>query len=194
MAPPFLAFAPPAPALAVSGILLLGLSACTAEGTIAGDWTEPEWMVNQAADRENFVLELQACMDGLGWDREVDEYGGSPDPFFDTEEMSRFDSDKDACLIQMGIDLEAVRSGPTVESLSTRYAQELDVRECLIAQGIEMESEPPSEDEFIEEGLSSDDSGEAWWAYGDPAVIAAGPERNAELLTVCPEPWVFGAE
>lgn len=169
------------------------LGSCSAPAPEQAQWTEPEWMAEQAQEREQFVLDLQACVTDRGWNVTVDEYAGVVEPFESREEAERYGSDSDDCLTALGQDVSRFDDGPTVEQLREHYQRELDVRDCLVHQGVRMQAEPPAEEQFVEQSLQGVDDGLGWWAYGDPGVTELGQAEVAQLQQHCPEPWVFAA-
>lgn len=154
-------------------------------------------MAEQTQAREQFVPTLQACMDGKGWHITVDEHAGIAEPFYSDEEMDRASSDIDACLLEQGIDMNQVVSdlALTEASLRSMYSYDVDTYECLVAQGVDMQDEPPSVDVYVEQGLNTDDSqqdiSQSWWPYFDPAIMAMSQDEVAQLEQVCPVRWVF---
>lgn len=171
--------------------VMLALAGCASAPEDDIEWVEPGWMAEQVQAREQFVLDLQSCMDSKGWDLTVDEYGGSAEPFESAAEAERARDDTDECILDLGYDLTGFDEERTVDDSRARYQQELDVYHCLRHQGVVMEQEPPSEEIFVEQRLSGGTSEQMWWPYGDPGVLELGTERVAELHQVCPEPWVF---
>lgn len=168
-------------------------AACSGTPQTEVQWTEPEWMAEQAQEREQFVLDLQGCVQAKGWNVTVDEYAGVDEPFSSQEESERFRSDADECITQLGYDLSQFDEEPTVAQLQQWYERETDVYNCLVNEGVEMAVEPPSEEEFIEQWLQSSSDDLAWWAYGDPTILAMSGAEVAQLQQSCPEPWVFAS-
>jgi hypothetical protein len=152
-------------------------------------------MAEQAHRAEQFVVRLQACMDGRGWQLTVDESAGFAEPFASQAEAERAGGDRDACLVEQGIDTSFVSQPLTAETLREMYRYDVDTHACLVAQGVDLERRPPSVDRYVEEGLAAQ-SGEPvddpWWPYGDPALLALGQQDVAALQEVCPERWTFG--
>lgn len=179
-----------APVLAVA----LTLAGCASAAEDDVEWVEPEWMAEQAQEREQFVIDLQSCMEAKGWNVTVDEYGGSLEGFESANEAERARDDTDECILDLGYDLAGFEEERTVDEIRARYRQELDVYHCIRHKGVAMEQEPPSEDVFIEQHLSGETSEQTWWAYGDPEVIELGAAEVADLQQVCPEPWVFAGQ
>ncbi len=137
---------------------------------------------------------LQACMDARGWNRTMDESGGMLEPFSSDDEMQRAGADRDSCFSEQGIDHQ-LDGSPTEAQLRTMYRYDVDTYECLAAQGLRMEQQPPSADAYVERALAdangTDGGGESWWPYFYPAVDSLGRERIAELEIVCPTRWTF---
>lgn len=177
-----------APAL-VAGLAVL--AGCTSAPQVDAPWVEPDWMADQAQQVEQFVLDLQGCVEASGWNVTVDEYAGVDEPFSSQEEAERFRTDADACLLALGHDPSSFDGEPTVADLQRSYEHEVDVHRCLVHQGVEMSEEPPGEDRFVEQRLRPGSDDEAWWAYGDPAVLALDAAELARVRQSCPEPWVF---
>jgi hypothetical protein len=152
-------------------------------------------MAEQAQAREQFVPTLQACMDGKGWNLTVDESSGIVEPFYSEEEMYRASADKDECLLDQGIDTGQYERLPTEAELRSMYVYDVDTYDCLVAQGVKMEDEPPSVEVYVEQGLNPGGSqqgiSESWWPYFDPAILAMSQDEVAQLEQVCPVRWVF---
>jgi len=170
------------------------LAGCSSAAEDDVEWVEPEWMAEQEQQREQFVIDLQSCMDARGWNLTVDEYGGSSEPFESAEEAERAREDTDECLLDLGYDLAGFGEERTVADFRERYQQELEIYRCLRHEGVAMEHDPPTEDVFIEQHLSGGDSTQVWWTYGDPGVLELGAEAVAELQQSCREPWVFAGQ
>lgn len=183
--------------LAVPALVALLATGCAPSPTSApaASWAEPGWMAEQAQRAEQFVVRLQACMDGRGWQLTVDESAGFAEPFASQAEAERAGSDRDLCLVEQGVDTSFLSEPLTAESLAAMYRYDVDTHACLVAQGIELERRPPSVDRYVEEGLAAQ-SGEPvrdrWWPYGDPALVPLEQQELAELQEVCPERWTFG--
>lgn len=152
-------------------------------------------MAEQAQRAEQFVVVLQACMDARGWQLTVDESAGFEEPFTSESELARAGADRDACLVEQGIDTSFVSEPLTTQTLTAMYRYDVDTYECLVVQGVDLERRPPSVDRYVENGLaaqSGEPVGDPWWPYGDPAVLRLGQQEVAELQDVCPERWTFG--
>ncbi len=152
-------------------------------------------MGEQAQQIDAFVATLQSCMDSRGWNLTMDESSGILEPFSSDDEMYRARADSDSCLREQNIDPHQFDSPPTEAQLRTMYRYDVDTYECLAAQGLRMEQQPPSADAYVESALAAangtDDGGGSWWPYFDPAVKSLGRERIAELEIVCPTRWTF---
>lgn len=152
-------------------------------------------MAEQAQQMDAFLPTLQACMDSRGWNLTMDESSGVLEPFSSDDEMYRARADSDSCLREQGIDPHQFDNPLTETQLRTRYGYDVDTYQCLVAQGLRMEQQPPSEDVYVERALASsagtDDGAASWWPYFDPAVDSLGRERIAELELVCPARWTF---
>lgn len=178
----------------VLGSVLSTMVACGNSGDDSTEgqdpWEPPAWFAEQAQERELARVRLQSCIDELGWDREIDEWGGSPEGFSDDEEMSAFVADSDECLQQVG--LRADHAAPTVEELELLYAMEVDGWWCIVAQGFDIPG-PPSVEVFVEQSLDDSPPGEvdAWTPYIDDALLELPEHEYRDLLRTCPEPWVW---
>jgi hypothetical protein len=181
---------------AVACLLAAGCAPSPTTPAPDSSWSEPGWMAEQAQRREQFVVRLQACMDGHGWQLTVDGSAGFAEPFASQDEAERAGADRDRCLVEQGVDASFVSQPLTAESLRSMYRYDVDTHACLLAQGVELERRPPSVDRYVEEGLAAQ-SGEpvdgSWWPYGDPALLTLGRQDVAELQEACPERWTFGA-
>lgn len=147
-------------------------------------------MEEQASARDEFVLGLQGCLDSKGWTVTVDQFGGAAESFSSQEESDRFTVDRDDCIDGLGFGIPA-GGKPTIADAENRYEQEVSIRECLLAQGIEMEQEPPAKDVFVEQVVNPDPDELGWWAYLDPAVLALDEDEVTQLKDLCPEPFIF---
>jgi hypothetical protein len=184
--------------LAAPALVALVVAGCAPSPTTPApdaSWSEPGWVAEQAQRAEQFVVRLQACMDGRGWQLTVDESAGFAEPFASQAEAERAGADRDACLVEQGIDTSFVSEPLTAETLRAMYRYDVDTHACLVAQGVELERRPPSVDRYVEEGLAAqagEPVGDPWWPYGDPALVPLGQQAIAELQEVCPERWTFG--
>ena len=173
------------------------LSACTAQGDgpEVSEWTAPAWMTEQAQAKERFVPRLQACLDSKGWNVTVDESAGVLEPFSSEDEMLRASVDIDACLLEQGIDPTRFKSGNSEADLRVMYRQDLDTYECLVAQAVDLEQKPISEEKYVELGLSGENASlsESWLPYLDPAILKMEEADVADLKRICPERWSFGS-
>lgn len=174
---------------AVAAITLAGLAACSAPAgpatTPSASWVDPPWVAEQAAQREEYRAQLQSCLDGRGWHVTVDLNGGIVEPFTDATEFSRFESDKQACRVSMGYSADGLPATP--DELKLQYEQLLDVRNCLIAHGLDMAEPSQSEDAWID---AAQTGAVDWAPYNDPAIDALPLDEQEELWTVvCPQPW-----
>lgn len=153
-------------------------------------WAPPAWFAEQAQEREEARIALQACMDAKGWNIELDEWGGSDEPFTSQEEVNRFSEESMACQSELGF----IGEVPTEASLRDRYAKDLDTWECLRAQGFEV-ADPPSVETYIESRLDRDYEGEVWLPYQDESISQALEtggitwEEFIQLEIDCPQQW-----
>lgn len=147
-------------------------------------WTAPAWFAEQAEERAVFRAQLQACMDGRGWDRTVDEWGGEPRGFSTHEEVDRFMADVDDCSRSLGRDVGDV---DPETALRNRYPMLVDTWECVVHEGYDVPP-PPSEDELVRQYRTTDPGADAdaWNPYGDldPRLMSW-----EELERTCPLPW-----
>ncbi|MFF1530922.1 FtsX-like permease family protein [Cellulomonas sp. NPDC058312] len=108
--------------LAAPALVALVVAGCAPSPTTPApdaSWSEPGWMAEQAQRAEQFVVRLQACMDGRGWQLTVDESAGFAEPFASQAEAERAGADRDACLVEQGIDTSFVSEPLTAETLTT---------------------------------------------------------------------------
>lgn len=170
------------------------VTACASDNDSNASWSAPTWMAQQEQAKDQFVARLQACMDAKGWNVTVDESAGIVEPLASESEMQRARQDVRACLTDQGIDPDSVVGTVTEESLREMYTQDLDTYECLLAQGVDMEQKPPSEDQFVEDGLAiqaGEERPDSWWPYGDPVILTMSAQEVATLKQTCPVRWTF---
>ncbi|KGM13943.1 hypothetical protein [Cellulomonas bogoriensis] len=135
-------------------------------------------------------MRLQDCINELGWDREIDEWGGSPEGFMDDAEMDAFVEDSTECLRQAGLRVD--HKDPTVEELEVLYAMEVDGWRCIVAQGYDIPA-PPSVEVFVEQSLDDSPAGEVnvWAPYIADVLVELPEQEYRDLLRKCPEPWLW---
>ncbi|WP_029068048.1 hypothetical protein [Jonesia quinghaiensis] len=149
-------------------------------------------MANNAQAEEEFTAKLQACMDAKGWDLTLDSSGGIIEMFTDETEMMRATKDSQACTKDItGIDPLSIGTSVTEASARENYQFETDVYNCLVAQGVKMSREMPSEEEYVDTALSGETSSAPWWPYGDQTVLSMSLDEQNKLRQECPERWVF---
>jgi len=141
-------------------------------------------VAEQAAAQEKFRAGLQACLDGKGWNINVDFNGGVADPFTDQDELARFVADEQACRVSMGYSAESPPA--TVSELRTNYTRLLDTRACLVAHGVNMAPPSQSEDAWID---AAQTDAQVWHPYNDPAFDALPMDQQNALELLCPQPW-----
>jgi hypothetical protein len=183
--------------LAVLG-LALPLVGCSADAPVddVDTWVAPAWFAEQAQEREEYQVALQACLDGKGWDLTVNRDGGVDEALTDAD-MARLPADVDGCRLSMGLPAEP--PAPTEEELRDHYAKLLDVRECLVAQGIAM-APAQSQDAWLDaearaSAATTDEERAAvdlWHPYDDDEIAALPGDRQEELFGLCPQPWSAG--
>lgn len=183
--------------LAFAGIVLslvALITGCSSKETEQTSWSAPQWMAEQKQMEEQFVLNLQSCMDSKGWSLTVDSAGGFLEPFSSTDEMERAKVDGDACLNEQGIDPSFLSEPLTDASLRKMYTYDVDTYDCLVAQGIKMQNKPPSEDVYVEQALAAQsgiETPDSWWPYGDEVFTSLNESQVKELKESCPERWTF---
>lgn len=171
---------------------MLTFTACSQLSSQETDWEKPEWMANNAQAEEEFTAKLQACMDAKGWDLTLDSSGGIIEMFTDETEMMRATKDSQACTKDItGIDPLSIGTSVTEASARENYQFETDVYNCLVAQGVKMSREMPSEEEYVDTALSGETSSAPWWPYGDQTVLSMSLDEQNKLRQECPERWVF---
>jgi hypothetical protein len=151
-------------------------------------WTDPVWVAEQAAEREEYRAEMQSCLDGMGWHVTVNLDGGIVEPFTSDEELQRNVADMETCRVSMG--LPGKRLPATLDELKTIYTQLLDVRNCLIAHGVAM-GPAQSEDAWLD-AIQSDGADDYWHPYSDPGLEALSMDKQQALEALCPQPWSRG--
>lgn len=182
----------------VAGIACVGCAGAEAQPEASGQWTAPAWMASQKQEVEQFVDRLQTCMDNKGWNLTMDEFGGMAEPFTSDEELNRAVNDSDACLADLGFDMDVVASTTVTEKqLREDYQRDIDTYQCLVNAGLKMQ-DPPTEDVYVENGLSlyndevsaeGADLDQTWLPYLDPAVLSVGEDDLERLRVNCPERW-----
>lgn len=172
------------------GVLVTGCQA-TASAPEPTAWEEPAWMAEQAEMREQFTVDVQACMDAKGWELTVDSYGGFAERFDTREELNRASADRNDCVEEAGYSVDFFDDELSREALSTLYDKHTDTYECLLHEGVEMEETPPAKEAWIENMLQGQES---WIPHLDAAVVLAGEQRAAELKELCPAPWPFALQ
>jgi hypothetical protein len=144
------------------------------------------------ADEER-ISGHQACINTKGWDIIIDWEGGMDVSNLNDSEMERLSNDLHSCFDELGYTRDD--SFPDEADLRLSYQRQLETRECLIANGIKVETVPPSEDVWVDEALKfwaavqagespPVESGDSWSAYDD--VINQGL-YSEELVRICPQ-------
>lgn len=147
--------------IATGTIALLGVGA--AGGAIATN------LISSQADAVSMVA---ACLESRGWDPIVHDDGVS---FEGPAEMgAAFAEDSRECNESVG----PVPRTLTEDELESVYQSQLEVRECLMDNGVDLPAPPPL-DEYTA-------AGGAWSPYLD-LDDSVGVERFAELEAACPQ-------
>jgi len=172
--------------VALSLVAIAGLIGCSSavDPLPSSSWTDPPWVAEQAAQREEYRAALQSCLDGKGWHVTVNLDGGIDEPLT-SDEYSQFMADQGACRQSMGLSAEGIPA--TLDELKVNYSQWLDVRNCFIAHGVQM-GPPQSEDAWLDAAQSG--GGDLWLPYSDPALEALSMDEQDALKALCPQPWL----
>jgi len=163
--------------------LIVGCSSGLASSST--EWEKPGWMVQEIANRKARQDYLQSCLEGKGWDIYVHFDGMINLDGWSREEAEPLIRDSENCMKGSGLLPEPFE--PTTEDFRREYRMNLDVRSCLIDQGIRM-AEPPSEDDWIATRSlvqASETTTSIWLPYTDPAIRASN--RRTELEQICPQ-------
>ncbi len=184
--------------VAIGGVgALLVLTACDSDGDAApSEWQPPAWFAEQARQREEVKQILQDCVTAKGWDYQVDEYGGSEVNLATLPDKGeQFIADINTCYADIPESYVVVVDEAYIHDVL--YPQEVDVYDCLVAQGITPEPPPPV-DVWVEDYLamdSGDTAAEVWLPWGSSWVddfVGDGSHTYDDLVAlelVCPQPY-----
>lgn len=168
-------------------IVLLLLVSC---GTLSPD----SGATNQASPgQESAVVErpsdstraIYECVRAAGWtDVEYDETSGTFGGNVPEPQQDKYFADAERCSTEVG---ELSRfAHPSDEQIRARYAAEVELRDCLIAEGYQI-SEPPSEATWVEAFGGSSPS--LWLPYFEVYTqTGLSGEEEAQLKQRCPDP------
>ena len=178
----------------VAAVVLAPAAACVASpAPEATPWHEPSWFVEQAREREEARAAMQGCMDGLGWTLTMNEYGGTSTPFSDDATRERFSADAQRCRAENGLDREFAL---TASEASALYDRQLETRECLRQEGVDL-PDPPTRETFVENAprFAAGDETATWWEpYADLYDLEERDLVDAATSTAaqgaCPQYWV----
>lgn len=157
------------------------LTGCS--GTAPGDadsqteFTPPAWMAEQIQAEDEKAAHIETCLTEAGFTFEKFPQGGYEFP----EESAEAGTAKmRECAQEVG----GEESPPTAEQWRIVYKMALQTRDCLEAQGYDVD-EPVSEEQFL-------DSKGQWSAYSSVDFSGMENEEWAELKRTCPEPGQAG--
>jgi hypothetical protein len=131
------------------------------------------------------------CLAAKGWDLSIDHLGGvTLSEGMSDSDVDRLLSDSEACADEYGLREDRI---PSEEEIRVQYRRNLDVRDCLIAQGVNLVESPPAEDVWVDGMIrlyANPDSGGApiWSPYGDSVFEGDDETRFNELQLICPQP------
>ncbi|MGY6498122.1 MAG: hypothetical protein ACXIUP_07825 [Microcella sp.] len=135
-------------------------------------------------NRLDLLAETIRCMEDLGFEAEVDPFGGFTGPETSPELVEQWHAAGQQCIEQSGWGVEDYDD----EQLTELYALEVAQYECLLELGYSPE-EPPSVQQYIDSWSSRTNS--PYQPFG--TVIAGRPQAEAQsILEACPPPrWSF---
>jgi hypothetical protein len=134
--------------------------------------------------RTDLRAEAVRCIEELGFEAEVDNFGGISSPEMSPELGEQWQVAADQCREETGWDVEDYND----DQLAELYALEVAQYECLVNLGYSPE-EPPSIQQYIDSWSSRTDP--PYQPFG--TVIAGLPPAEMEsVLQACPPPrWSF---
>lgn len=147
---------------------------------VPSEYVRPGWMAEAAQHEEELSLAQEACLQGKGYPstrKEEPPYGFSlPDGVdFDAFRTALAECTREA----VGEDAARPLSRGQLETL---YLRNLDVQECLRAEGHATEAAPTKET-FV-------DSGGQWSAYAGLAAEGIDEQELGRLYAACPQATV----
>lgn len=134
--------------------------------------------------RTDLRVETVRCMEELGFEAEVDNFGGISSPEMSPELGEQWHAAADQCSEETGWGVEDYND----DQLAELYTLEVAQYECLLELGYSPE-EPPSVQQYIDSWSSRTNS--PYQPFG--TVIAGRPQAEAQsILEACPPPrWSF---
>lgn len=130
---------------------------------------------------EDAFAASKACLEERGWQVTVE--GGAHRIEVPEEQRDQYFQDKQECDAQF--EAEFPRPVLTEDDWRRRYAYELSLVECLAKEGFDQVTEPPTEEAYVSEAMSSPMGSPSWHAYS--AVGAVSTEVWEQLESACPQ-------